>query len=469
MFYHSEIFDLSLCMAYQIYQIHNYKPVIGEDQTCFKKGGFYKTLLQFPFVQAYQDFNQWLQHFHQKKLSSLTIMSSKHLKKHNSNFSCLIWKLHQIHHQGIIFIWETNINIISYVNHTNYLKHQCIGQKKNHCSKKYISDLFFFSFHFLLFSFFFPFILIFLLSWNLLNLITPKLDVDHKPGSHNSMHYFFFSSIFNYFLTNVHIEASSSTVGKASFAPGKPPDCFSFSFFFFSLFPGFVFSSFFPITVHCLNTSLPPDIFFFLLQNHPSQNPNTFEWQFQIISIQCSEFLNSSGKPSGDFSQNNIRSSWIKQIATEVRNINMHFTISSLKECCPTQFIKEVHQIWRNESVEMFQNNKGHLKLIIISFLNYSYRASYHTCIRNSLKTKKKKKWIFTSFVKPDNLPKFCVLERVFLEAYMIPRVENFKLDALKNMKKGWKEYFLRFWGCGEIGLALLLDNKNVSTSIKVE
>ncbi|KNZ51678.1 hypothetical protein VP01_3864g1 [Puccinia sorghi] len=36
-------------------------------------------------------------------------------------------------------------------------------------------------------------------------------------------------------------------------------------------------------------------------------------------------------------------------------------------------------------------------------------------------------------------------------QAGMIPRVENFKLNMLKNMKKGWKEYFVRFWGCGEI------------------
>ncbi|KNZ62613.1 hypothetical protein VP01_1248g2 [Puccinia sorghi] len=63
---------------------------------------------------------------------------------------------------------------------------------------------------------------------------------------------------------------------------------------------------------------------------------------------------------------------------------NMHFTNSSLKECFPTQFIKEYYIRHGGMKVRSFQGSQGvrkNLKLFIISFFNYSSR--YRVCFLN--------------------------------------------------------------------------------------
>ncbi|KNZ50801.1 hypothetical protein VP01_422g4 [Puccinia sorghi] len=136
-----------------------------------------------------------------------------------------------------------------------------------------------------------------------------------------------------------------------------------------------------------------------------------------------------------------------------------------------TQFIKAgwIRELKCIISIEVFKNHKGHLKLVIISFFNYSSRD--RVCLLTEHLKTKKQKWIFTFYVKPDNLLKFSVLLkylinlvdyknqlcliptsktcfilsflsypswnfRVCLEAYMSPRVENLAPCAKKYAER---------------------------------
>ncbi|KNZ49696.1 hypothetical protein VP01_4841g1 [Puccinia sorghi] len=142
----------------------------------------------------------------------------------------------------------------------------------------------------------------------------------------------------------------------------------------------------------------------------------TMSFGHLIISIQSSKFLKSCAIKFSIWARINMHCinglfeiKFSNNLTCLLPNIfelmyggrtNMHFTSFSLKEWFP-KFINRgwsmelkwynkfwdfrVHQTCRNEGVEVFKNHKGHLKLLIISFFDYSSRDRHQNFLRNYL------------------------------------------------------------------------------------